>query len=169
MKLGLHHFPLVVIRFCFVCVPFQWYLRIIKCEKKYPDRYLFMLSGTSDVSASSLWLSLNVYRVCISASISESSEYSCDHSCSMLHSGCSKHNVIASKILFLFRSTEITKSFALSVSSRTVLIKINWHVPSPWQACNHKTAWLYNNQRKLIKLLIKKTYSCPKPLFKKAV
>lgn len=108
------------------------------CEKSYPDRYFFKSSGISKMSVSSSWFSLILQRAFISERISDSSEYRFNHSCSILHSGCSKHDIIASKIFVLFRQTFMIKSSTSSVSSLWDLIRIKLHAPSRWQAWKHK-------------------------------
>lgn len=108
------------------------------CEKSYPDRYFFKSSGISEMSVSSSWFSLILQRAFISERISVSSEYRFNHSCSILHSGCSKHDIIASKIFVLFRQTFMIKSSTSSVSSLWDLIRIKLHAPSRWQAWKHK-------------------------------
>lgn len=110
----------------------------------YLERYIFKSSGTLGGSIALLWLSLVFNRASTSSSITESSEYRCNHSCSISHSGCSKHDVIASKIVSLFRSTTIIESSALSATSRTDLTRIKWHALSLWHTCNHKTVCLHN-------------------------
>lgn len=117
----------------------------------YLERYIFKSSGTLGGSIALLWLSLVFNRASTSPSITESSEYRCNHSCSISHSGCSKHDVIASKIVSLFRSTTIIESSALSATSRADLTRIKLHVLSLWQSCNHKTVCLYNYLRKIQK------------------
>lgn len=104
----------------------------------YLERYIFKSSGTLGGSIALLALSLVLYRASTSPSITESSEYRCSHSCSILHSGCSKHNVKASKIFTLFRSTTMIESSALSATSWTCFTRINRHALSLWQVCKEK-------------------------------
>lgn len=111
-------------------------------KKNYPDRYFCKSSGTSGMTISSSWFSLIFHTASISASISESSLYRCNHSCSLLHSGCSKHDIIASKIFVLFRPTFMIKSSDSSVTSLRDWTKIKLLAPSLWQAWNNKHAFL---------------------------
>lgn len=133
----LHLFPrLFKSSSVYVCVRFHFFKN--NCGKSYPDRYFLKSSGIPDMSVSSSWFSFILLRASISERISESSEYRFNHSCSIVHSGCSKHDIIASKIFFLFRSTLMIKSSASSVSSLWDLIKIKLLAPSLWQTWKPK-------------------------------
>lgn len=134
----LHLFPrLFKSSSVYVCVRFHFFKN--NCGKSYPDRYFLKSSGIPDMSVSSSWFSFILLRASISERISESSEYRFNHSCSIVHSGCSKHDIIASKIFFLFRSTTMIEPSASSATSWTGSTRIKWHALSLWQVCNEKT------------------------------
>lgn len=120
---------------------FSFFFKTI-VEKSYPDRYFLKSSGIPDMSVSSSWFSFILQRASISERISESSEYRFNHFLSILHSGCSKHDIIASTIFVLFRSTLMIKSSASSTSSLWDLIKIKLLAPSLWQTWKQKNAFL---------------------------
>lgn len=121
-------------------------LRLFKLYKKLPRKVHLHLVVWKLVLLS---ISLFLYRASTFPSITESSGYKCEHSRSMFHCVSSKHDVIASKIVFLFRSITIIKSSALYATSWTGWTMIKWQAFTLWQACNHKTTCLYKYLRKI--------------------
>lgn len=123
---------------CSLSIP----LRLFKLYKKLPRKVHLQVVWKLVL----LCISLSLYRAFTSPSIIESSGYNFNHSRSMLHCVSSKHDVIASKIVFSFRSITIIKSSATSWTGWT---RIKWQAFTLWQACNHKTTCLYKYLRKI--------------------